>query len=97
MLAERAKDISSLLQSDLHTYINVLHLFAQHTGLAEVIIKYIIFLFVPTMYNSAVVPLKGRTQPFYSRQFSFKGIQNQCPCHVQEGKFLEVNHQLHKY
>lgn len=39
MLAERAKDISSLLQSDLHTYINVLHLFAQHTGLAEILVS----------------------------------------------------------
>lgn len=37
MLAERAKDISSLLQSDVHTYIDILHFFAKHTVLAEVI------------------------------------------------------------
>ena len=37
MLAERAKDVSSLLQSDVHTYINILHFFAKHTILAEVI------------------------------------------------------------
>ena len=37
MLAERAKDVSSLLQSDVHTYINILHFFAKHTVLAEVI------------------------------------------------------------
>ena len=36
MLAERAKDISSLLQSDVHTYINILYFFAKHTVLAEV-------------------------------------------------------------
>ena len=37
MLAERAKDVSSLLQSDVHSYINILHFFAKHTVLAEVI------------------------------------------------------------
>ena len=36
MLADRAKDISSLLQSDVNSYINVLQFFAKHTELAEV-------------------------------------------------------------
>ena len=37
MLAERIKDLSSLLQSEIHTYIDVLYFFAKHTGLAEVL------------------------------------------------------------
>lgn len=37
MLAERSKDLSSLLQSEIHTYTDVLEFFAKHTGLAEVI------------------------------------------------------------
>lgn len=36
MLADRAKDISSLLQSDVNSYINILQFFAKHTELAEV-------------------------------------------------------------
>ena len=39
MLADRAKDVSSLLQSDINTYMNVLQFFAKHTGLAEVILQ----------------------------------------------------------
>lgn len=39
MLAERAKDVSSLLQSDVHTYINILHFFAKHTILAEILVS----------------------------------------------------------
>lgn len=37
MLAERSKDLSSLLQSEIRTYIDVLQFFAKHTELAEVI------------------------------------------------------------
>ena len=37
MLAERSKDLSSLLQSEIRSYIDVLYFFAKHTGLAEVI------------------------------------------------------------
>lgn len=39
MLADRAKDVSSLLQSDINTYMNVLQFFAKHTGLAEILVS----------------------------------------------------------
>ena len=39
MLAERAKDVSSLLQSEVHVYTDVLQFFAKHTGLSEVIMQ----------------------------------------------------------
>ena len=38
MLAERSKDLVSLLQTEVRTYIEVLLFFAKHTVLAEVII-----------------------------------------------------------
>lgn len=38
MLAERCKDLVSLLQTEVRTYIEVLLFFAKHTVLAEVII-----------------------------------------------------------
>lgn len=37
MLAERSKDLSSLLQSDIRNYIDILLFFAKHIGLTEVI------------------------------------------------------------
>lgn len=36
MLADRIKDITSL-QSEINTHMNMLHFFAKHVGLAEVI------------------------------------------------------------
>ncbi|XP_020626137.1 ubiquitin conjugation factor E4 A-like [Orbicella faveolata] len=39
MLAERSKDLSSLLQSEIRTYIDVLLFFAKHTGLAEILVS----------------------------------------------------------
>ena len=58
MLAERAKDVSSLLQSDVHTYINILHFFAKHTVLAEVIA----YLFCGNLHSIYIA---------YSRKFVF--------------------------
>lgn len=39
MLADRSKDISSLLQSEINTYINMLQFFARHVGLAEILVS----------------------------------------------------------
>lgn len=43
MLADRSKDISSLLQPDIHNYFDILLFFAKHVTLAEVIMQ----LFLP--------------------------------------------------
>ncbi|KAJ7373174.1 Ubiquitin conjugation factor E4 A [Desmophyllum pertusum] len=39
MLAERSKDLSSLLQSDIRNYIDILLFFAKHIGLTEILVS----------------------------------------------------------
>ena len=39
MLADRSKDILSLLQPDIHNYFDILLFFAKHVTLAEVIMQ----------------------------------------------------------
>ena len=39
MCVDRIKDVTSLVQSEIDTHMNILHFFAKHVGLAEVIVQ----------------------------------------------------------
>lgn len=39
MCVDRIKDVTSLVQSEIDTHMNILHFFAKHAGLAEVIVQ----------------------------------------------------------
>ena len=39
MCVDRIKDVTSLVQSEIETHMNILHFFTKHVGLAEVIVQ----------------------------------------------------------
>lgn len=39
MCVDRIKDVTSLLQSEINTHMNILHFFAKHVGLAEILVS----------------------------------------------------------